>query len=121
MPLQDTFNAIEILMKEYHHFPDAMGMSLDMYESLLKSVKDSPVLELEQISQICTDGLFLSPMVPTGTAVVVSTGAQNFDIAVAENVSIAYLGPSDDMNYKFRVYESPVLPVKRPKAICVIR
>jgi uncharacterized linocin/CFP29 family protein len=119
-PAKDVYAAITALLEADHHFPYALVTSVDMYEALLKPVKESPALELEQLGKLFDDGIMWSPQIPSGTAAVISTGAQNFDIAVAEDLQIAYLGPSD-MNYRFRVYESLVLRVKRPTAICVIK
>lgn len=119
-PAKDVYAAISKLLQADHHFPYALVASVDMYEALLKQVKESPALELEQLSKLFEDGILWSPQIPAETAAVISTGVQNFDIAVAEDLQIAYLGPSD-MNYRFRVYESVVLRVKRPSAICVIR
>lgn len=119
-PVKDVYAAISKLLDSAHHFPYALVASVDMYETLLKPVKESPVLELEQVNKVCGDGVHWSPQIPAGTAAVISTGSQNFDIAVAEDLQIAYLGPAD-MNYRFRVYESLVLRVKRPTAICVIK
>ncbi|MCA9801522.1 MAG: bacteriocin family protein [Cyanobacteria bacterium HKST-UBA02] len=116
----DVYTAVRSLLAKDHHFPYVLVMSLDMYEALLKPVRESPVLELEQISKLCVDGVYWSAQIPSGTAALLSTGSQNFDIAVAEDLRIAYLGPSD-MNYRFRVYESLVLRVKRPTAICMIK
>lgn len=119
-PVKDVYASISKLLEANHHFPYALVTSVDMYETLLKPVRESPVLELEQVNKVCADGVHWSPQIPEGTAAVISTGAQNFDIAVAEDLQIAYLGPND-MNYRFRVYESLVLRVKRPTAICVIK
>jgi len=118
--VSDVYTAVRSLLAKDHHFPYVLVMSLDMYEALLKPVRESPVLELEQISKLCVDGVYWSAQIPSGTAALLSTGSQNFDIAVAEDLRIAYLGPSD-MNYRFRVYESLVLRVKRPTAICMIK
>lgn len=119
-PAKDVYAAISKLLQADHHFPYALVTSVDMYEALLKQVKESPALELEQLSRLFADGIMWSPQIPAGTAAVISTGLQNFDIAVAEDLQIAYLGPAD-MNYRFRVYESLVLRVKRPTAICIIQ
>lgn len=119
-PTKDVYAAIGKLLQAKHHFPYALVTSVDMYEALIKPVKESPALELEQLGKLFEDGIMWSPQIPAGTAAVISTGVQNFDIAVAEDLNIAYLGPSD-MNYRFRVYESLALRVKRPSAICVIR
>lgn len=118
-PARDVYAAISKLLKAEHHFPYALLTSVDMYEALLKPVKESPALELEQLGKLFEDGIMWSPQIPAGTAALISTGIQNFDIAVAEDLQIAYLGPAD-MNYRFRVYESLALRVKRPSAICVI-
>lgn len=118
--VKDVYSSISKLLESNHHFPYALIVSVDLYEALLKPVRESPVLELEQISKICEDGVHWSPQIPAGTAAVISTGSQNFDLAVAEDLQIAYLGPAD-MNYRFRVYESLVLRVKRPTAVCVIK
>jgi uncharacterized linocin/CFP29 family protein len=117
--VRSVYAAIDKLLESNHHFPYALITSVDMYRLLLKPVKESPVMELEQVSKVCMDGVFWSPMVPKGTAAVVSTGSQNFDIAVAEDLQIAYLGPRD-MNYCFRVYESLVPRIKRPSSVCII-
>ena len=116
----DVSTAIGVLLENNHHPSYALTLSTDAYSSLIKAKSDSPVLELHQIRQLCTDGVFMTHVLPPKTAVLVSTGDPNFDIAVAEDLSLAYLGPSQ-MNYAFRVYESLVLRVKRPKAICVIQ
>jgi uncharacterized linocin/CFP29 family protein len=87
---------------------------------LIKAGSESPVLEIDQIAKLCSDGVFQTHVLPERTAVLVSTGDQNFDIAVAEDLTLSYLGPRE-MNYAFRVYESLVLRVKRPKAIATIK
>lgn len=117
---QDVVGAIEGLQKSGHHPPFAIVLSADAYSSLVKAGSESPVLEVDQIGKMCADGVFQTHVLPAKTAVLVSTGDQNFDIAVAEDLGLAYLGPRD-MNHAFRVYESLVLRVKRPKAICVIQ
>ncbi len=117
---QDVVAAIEGLQKNGHHPPFAIVLSTDAFSSLVKAGSESPVLEVDQIAKMCGDGVFQTHVLPPKTAVLVSTGDQNFDIAVAEDLSLAYLGPRD-MNHAFRVYESLVLRVKRPKAICVLQ
>jgi uncharacterized linocin/CFP29 family protein len=115
---QDLLKAVNVLKKSNHHSPYAVAMSTDAYYSLIKGDRHTPFLELDQIQRLCTDGVFEISAIPPRTGVLVSTGDQNFDIAVAEDLSIAYTG-SKDMNYGFRVYESLVLRVKRAKAVCV--
>lgn len=116
----DLLKAVNLLKKNNHHSPYAVALSTDAYYSLIKGDRNTPFLELDQIQRLCTDGVFESSAIPARTGVLLSTGDQNFDIAVAEDLSLAYTG-SKDMNHGFRVYESLVLRVKRPKAICVFK
>lgn len=118
--VKSIYSAMDKLLESNHHFPYALIVSVDMYRMLLKPVQDRPVLELEQVSKVLSDGVFWSSQIPAGTAALVSTGAQNFDIAVAEDLQIAYLGPRE-MNYHFRVYQSLVPRIKRPTAVCLIK
>lgn len=117
---RDVVSAMTSLEKNGHHPPYAVTLSTDSYWKLVKSEgTTSPVLEIDQISRLCADGVYQTHVLPEATAVLVSTGDENFDIAVAEDLNLAYLGPRD-MNYAFRVYQSLVLRVKRAKAIAVI-
>jgi uncharacterized linocin/CFP29 family protein len=63
--------------------------------------------------------VYTSPTIPQGQAVLLSTGDQNFDVAVTEDLTISYLGERDQ-DYPFRVYECLALRIKRPSAICTI-
>ncbi|MBI2901645.1 MAG: bacteriocin family protein [Planctomycetes bacterium] len=117
---QNVLSAVDLLQKSNYHPPYAITLSVDSYNALIKAERETPVLEIDQIARLCTDGVFQSHVLPEKTSVLVATGDQNLDIAVAEDLSLAYLGPRD-MNYAFRVYESIVLRVKRPKAICVVQ
>jgi hypothetical protein len=47
-------------------------------------------------------GLFQSPMVKSGTGVVLDAGKQNIDLAVASDFDTVFLD-QDNMNYYFRV------------------
>ena len=75
--------------------------------------------ELDSILRLCDDGVYNSPTIPKGRAVLLATGDQNFDIAVAEDLALTYLGEKDQ-DYPFRVYECLSLRIKRPTAICTI-
>jgi uncharacterized linocin/CFP29 family protein len=111
--------ATEKLLTLNHHRPYACVLSPHLYASLLKVKDGQQFLELDQITRLCTDGVYQSPSIPQGKGVVVSTGPQNFDLAVAQDLEIAFLGPRA-MNYQFRVFESVVLRIKRPTAVCTL-
>ena len=118
-PFKDVLRATECLLKLNHHRPYALVLSPHLYSQLLKMKDNSPFLELDQLSKLCIDGVFQSPSLEGEKGVVISTGPQNIDIAVAEDWNVAFLG-SESMNYIFRIYESLVLRIKRPTAICTL-
>jgi uncharacterized linocin/CFP29 family protein len=116
---ESVLYATEKLLSLNHHRPYACVLSPQLYSSLLRIKEGAQFLELDQLQRLCTDGVYQSPSVPEDRAVVFSTGPQNFDLAVAQDLDIAFLGPKA-MNYQFRVFESVVLRIKRPTAICTL-
>jgi len=115
----DVQRATEKLLEDNHHRPFALVLSPQLYASLLKVKEPGAVLELDQITKLCNDAVYQTSVLRPNQAVLVSTGDENFDIAVTEDLNLAYLGPRD-MDYPFRVYEALVLRIKRPTAICTL-
>ena len=116
---QDVVRATEALLDKNHHRPFALAVSAHDYAALIRQREGQFAPELDSILRLCDDGVYTSPVIPQGKAVVLSTGDQNFDIAVAEDLSVTFLGEKDQ-DYPFRVYECLVLRIKRPQAICTI-
>ena len=75
--------------------------------------------ELGHIRELCTDGVFRTSVLPQNCAVLLSTGPQNFDLAVAQDFRVAYLG-AQQMNHPFRVFECAVLRISACPAICTL-
>jgi uncharacterized linocin/CFP29 family protein len=115
----DVVGATEVLLGDNHHRPFALAVSAKDYARLIRLREGQFAPEMDAILRLCDDGVFTSPAIPDGSAVLLSTGDQNFDVAVAEDLSVTFLGERDQ-DYPFRVYESLVLRIKRPKAICTI-
>lgn len=116
---KDVVQATETLLSHNHHRPFAMAVSAKDYARLIQLREGQFAPELDSILRLCDDGVYTSPVIPEGKGVVLSTGDQNFDIAVAEDLNINFLG-EQDQDYPFRVYECLVLRIKRPRAICTI-
>jgi len=116
---QNVVEASELLLEHNHHRPFALAVSAKEYARLVRQREGQFAPELDPILRLCDDGVFTSPVIPEGKAVLLSTGDQNFDIAVAEDLNIVFLG-EQDQDFPFRVYECLVLRIKRPKAICTI-
>jgi uncharacterized linocin/CFP29 family protein len=97
----------------------ALVVSPRLYTNLNRLFENAGVLELEQVQKLVTDGVFRSPVLPDGVAVVVATGEENMDLAVGQDMITAYLGP-EKMNHEFRVFETLAPRIKRPEAICTL-
>ncbi|HEY6556806.1 MAG TPA: family 1 encapsulin nanocompartment shell protein [Polyangiaceae bacterium] len=116
---RDVVRAAEILLEHNHHRPFALAVSARDYARLVQQKEGQFAPEIDAIMRLCDDGVYTSPAIPDGSAVMLSTGDQNVDIAVAEDLTIAFLG-EQDQDYPFRVYECLALRVKRPQAICTL-
>jgi len=116
---RDVVRASEILLAQNHHRPFALAVTPHDYAQLVQQRAGEFAPEIDAIARLCDDGVFTSPAIPEGNAVMLSTGDQNVDIAVTEDLTIAYLGERDQ-DFPFRVYECLALRVKRPTAICTI-
>lgn len=116
---QDVVEARNKLLEMKHNGPFALVLSPELYSLLHRVHKDTNVLEIEHVRELVTDGVFQTPVLKGKTGVLVNTGRNNLDLAVSEDFDTAYLG-KEGMNHPFRVYETVVLRIKRPSAICTL-
>ncbi|MCY0910078.1 MAG: family 1 encapsulin nanocompartment shell protein, partial [Sulfobacillus thermotolerans] len=77
------------------------------------------VLEIEQIRKLAEQGVYVSPLMPTHTVLVLAAGAENMDLAIGIDAVVGYV-ESTSMNHRLRVLETLTLRIKRPAAICHI-
>lgn len=116
---RDIVAAQDQLLKHNHHHPFALALSAQDYARLVRAREGQFAPEIDAIQRLCADGIFASPAIPEGKSVMLSTGDQNFDLAVTEDLQTAYLGERGQ-DLLFRVYECLVLRIKRPLALCTI-
>ena len=102
-----------------HYGPYAVILSPRLYSLLHRIFEKTGVLEIETIRQLAADGIFQSNRLRGDSGVVVSTGRENMDLAIAMDMVAAYLGASR-MNHPFRVLESLILRIKHPDSICTL-
>ena len=103
----------------YSYGPYALAVNPVWFAHMHQLLQGSGVLEINHVRELATAGVFQSPVVKPNQAVLVSTGIQNFDIALAQDLITAYLG-AEQMNHPFRVFESLVLRIKRPQAVMTL-
>lgn len=114
---QNVVDAHKKLVDASYYGPFALVTSPDLYAKMERVYDNTGVLEINQVRELMTGGVFQTPVMPDNSAVVVSSGPENLDIAIAQDLITAYLGP-DKMNHPFRVFETLVLRIKRPESIC---
>lgn len=107
-------------LNEHGHFgPYAVIVSPRLYSLLHRIQENMGVLEIDTVKQLATDGVHQSNRLRGDTGLVVSTGRENMDLAVAMDMATAYLG-AEKMNHPFRVLECLSLRIKHPDAICTL-
>jgi uncharacterized linocin/CFP29 family protein len=116
---QDIVDARNKLLEMNHNGPFALVLSPELYSLLHRVHRDTNVLEIEHVRELVTDGVFQSPVLKGKAGVLLNTGKNNLDLAVSEDFDTAYMG-TEGMNHPFRVYETVVLRIKRPSAICTL-
>ncbi len=116
---RNVVEATERLNANGHFGPYAMVCSPRLYAMLHRIFEKTGVLEIQTIRELLVDGIYQSNRIRGDVAVVISTGRENLDLAVAMDMAVAYLG-AEQMNHPFRVIESVLLRIKHPDAICTI-
>jgi uncharacterized linocin/CFP29 family protein len=112
----DVVAGVQALVDRGFTGPYALVVSPRLYAQLNRVFDDTGVLELEQVEKLARRGVYPSSVLPEPAALLIDSGAQNLDIAVGLDLSVAYV-ESHNLNHLFRVVESLVLRVRRPGAI----
>ena len=113
----DVVDGVRALTDQGFTGPYALAVSPRLYAQLNRVFDTTGVLELEQVEKLARRGVYSSSVLPDPAAVLVDSSAQNLDLAVAVDLSVAFV-ESTNLNYRFRVLESLVLRIHRPGAIC---
>jgi uncharacterized linocin/CFP29 family protein len=115
----DVVRAIQTLVQAGFYGPYAMVVNPLLYAQMFQIQPGTGVLEIETTRRLVSDGVHQSALIREGCALVVATGAQNFDLVIGQDLTVAFLGP-ESLNLPFRVLESVYLRIKRPAAICTM-
>ena len=116
---RDITNAVERLASGGFGGPFAVAVSPRMLVAMNRMFENTGVLEIDQVRKLATSGVYVTPVLPDPSVVVVATGPENLDLVLGLDMTTAYL-TTDKMNHHFRVLETMVLRIKRPHAICTI-
>lgn len=119
-PFRAVAEAIAQLRATGFDGPFAAIMSPAMY-ARLASLFMQGRRELVQVESILSAGIYQSTDPAVAEQVLVlSPQPWNMDLVVGQDVTTAWLG-NEGLDQHFRVFESLVLRLKRPGAVCVLR
>jgi uncharacterized linocin/CFP29 family protein len=116
---RDITSAVEQLSSGGFSGPFAVAVSPRMLVAMNRMFENTGVLEIDQVRKLTMAGVYVTPVLPDPSVVVLATGPENLDLVVGLDMAAAYLS-TDKMNHHFRVLETLVLRIKRPEAICTI-
>jgi uncharacterized linocin/CFP29 family protein len=112
----DVVAGVQTLVGQGFTGPYALVVSPRLYAQLNRVFGNTGVLELEQVEKLARRGVYPSSVLPEATALLIDSGAQNLDLAIGLDLSLAYV-ESSNLNHRFRVMESLVVRIRRPGAI----
>jgi uncharacterized linocin/CFP29 family protein len=116
---RDVVSATETLFAAGHYGPYALVVAPRLYANLHRLWEDARTLEIDNVRRLLEGGVFRCDVLRQNSAVIVSTGRENMDIALGLDMTVAYLG-AERMNHPFRVLETLALRIKHADAICTI-
>jgi uncharacterized linocin/CFP29 family protein len=116
---RNCVEAVEKLAENGFYSDIALVLNPKEYAILHRVYENTGVLEINQIKELFSAGVFVSSAVPVKSAIAVATGIENMDLFIAQDLITAYTEYTN-MDHYFRVFESVALRIKRPQAICTI-
>ncbi len=116
---RNVVEAVEKLAEKGFYQDYALIMHPKDYAKLHRVLHNTGVLEINQIKELFSIGVFTTPAVPQNKAVAVATGIENMDIFIAQDMITAYVN-YENMDHYFRILEILALRIKRPESICTI-
>jgi uncharacterized linocin/CFP29 family protein len=115
---RDVAAAVEQLNSAGFPGPFAVAASPMQLVAMNRMFENTGVLEIDQVRKLATAGVYVTPVLPEPSVIVLATGPENLDLVIGLDMTVAYM-QTDKMNHHFRVLESLVLRIKRPDAICM--
>lgn len=112
--LQDVLGAVTALDEAGYRGPYALVLEPKLYNGLFRRYPDSDLLQVEHLGRLCTRGIFKAPI--TGGAVVDPRAGR---IIVGQDLAAGYSG-QDGVHVQLFLFESLVLKLDDPKAVCTI-
>jgi uncharacterized linocin/CFP29 family protein len=84
-------DGVRLLTAQSFPGPYALVVSPQLYAQLNRIFGNTGVLELEQVEKLARRGVYPSSVLPEPSALLLDSGAQNMDLAVAFDLSVAFV------------------------------
>ncbi len=111
-----ALNCVETLVKNGFTANLAFVMNPKDYTKTFRVYKNTGTLEINHIKELFDVGVFTSYAVEEGKAVAVSTGTENMDIFMVQDMITSFIA-YENMDYYFRVFEILAFRIKNPSAV----
>jgi len=115
--LENVVEATEALVSKGFYGPFALVVSPALYAKTQRVSQGMGRTVGKLIGEVAEGGMFRSPILRPTEGLVLSLGAHNLDLVVAQDLTTGYMG-NEGLDHLYRVMESLVLRIKRPGAIC---
>ncbi len=96
-------------------------VSPDLFVQLQRIQPGTGVLESERLGKLLDGRLFTSPTLKAGTAALICAQAQYVDIAVGQDIAVAYAEHDPELNHHLRVLETALPRIKAPDAVVLFK
>lgn len=115
----DIAAAKELLISNGIYGTYALALSTDLYMQLQRIQPGTGLLEIERVEKLLDGNVFQTIALGKNKAVLVCSEPSNIDLVIGQDMATAYL-EQKDLNHVFRITETTLLRIKRPRAIVVL-
>lgn len=116
--VESILQAIEILDNDGFHGPYSLGLSVSLYNKLLRRYPDADILEIDHLKKVITGGIIKSAAIVSG-GVIITGGAEYVSIVLGQDLMAGFEGPSA-RDYIFTLSETVALRLNTPGSVCIL-
>ena len=100
MAAANVIEAVTRLDAAGFHGPYALALAPSRYNLLLRRYPQGNGTELEHLAMIATAGVLKAPILESG-GILMASGPQFAAIVLGQDMTIGYVGPTDETNWAF--------------------
>ncbi|WP_419998570.1 encapsulin [Streptomyces boninensis] len=113
--------AYALLESKVHYGPYALVSHFEPFADAHAPLDNTLIMPADRIRALMDAGFYGTGTLPPKTALMVSTGGNTMDVAIAVDAVTAFTQEAESGLYRFRVYERFTVRVKDPTAVVLLR